>query len=321
MCLYPRFFKNKKYLPNKKNGYNPPKPKDWRTLYVPVKCGECEECRKALAREWTIRLEEELKENKGWYITMTFSEESLIKLDETTEEGHEYRDNEIATKAMRLFLERWRKKYTKSMKHMFITELGHEGTERIHLHGIIFTEDENKIAQLKKIWKYGWVSIGEYCNGKTIGYITKYITKTDLDHPLFKGKILASDGIGKGYLKREKTLNQYRGKETKEYYLHDNGSKSSLPIYYRNHIYTEEQREKLWINKLDEGTRYITGTKYDFKTKEDIANFYNALKIAQKDNKKHGYKEIKWELKDYKIDIEKLNNYENFIKNWENDQV
>ena len=42
-------------------------------------------------------------------------------------------DNEIATKAIRLTLERIRKKTGKSIKHWFITEKGHEETERLHL--------------------------------------------------------------------------------------------------------------------------------------------------------------------------------------------
>ena len=42
------------------------------------------------------------------------------------------------TKAIRLCLERIRKHTGKSVKHWFITELGHNGTERIHLHGIVW---------------------------------------------------------------------------------------------------------------------------------------------------------------------------------------
>ena len=37
------------------------------------------------------------------------------------------------------------------------TELGHQNTERIHLHGIIFT---TKIKDIVKHWKYGNVTIG-----------------------------------------------------------------------------------------------------------------------------------------------------------------
>lgn len=308
MCLYPRFYKNKKYLPTKKNGYNPPKPKDNRTLYVPVKCGKCEECRKALANEWKIRFAEEFEiEKERWDVTLTFSEESLMKLDaETPMKETEYRDNTIATEATRRFLERWRKKHTKSVKHWFITELGHESTERIHLHGIMFCSAD-KIKDLKEIWKYGHVDIGTYCNERTIGYCVKYITKVDNKHKDFMGKILNSAGIGANYMKREKHLNIYQGRETKDYYKTKEGYKLGLPIYYRNHLYTEEQREKLWMYKCDKKERYITGTKYKLETQEDIENFYKALAVAQEDNIKHGYGKIKWDENDHRKGLEEIN--------------
>ena len=131
MCLYPRLIKNRKYTANKKNGGNVPVFNDIRTLYVPVGCGVCMECMKKKAREWQVRMQEEIRHDKsGKFLTLTFSEDSLEKLKKDYELTKE---NEIATKAMRLFLERWRKKHKKSVKHWFVTELGREGTERIHM--------------------------------------------------------------------------------------------------------------------------------------------------------------------------------------------
>ena len=127
MCLYPKMIKNPKYLPNKKNNNNPPEITDKRVRYVPIGCGNCIECRKQKKREWQIRMNEEIKHDRtGKVITLTSY-------------GIE---NQIATLATRRFLERWRKKYKKSVKHWLITELGHEGTENIHLHGIIWTNKD-----------------------------------------------------------------------------------------------------------------------------------------------------------------------------------
>ena len=47
-----------------------------------------------------------------------------------------------------------RKRTKKSIRHWLVTELGHEGTERIHLHGIIFTEEPEII---ETDWKYGYL--------------------------------------------------------------------------------------------------------------------------------------------------------------------
>ena len=73
---------NKKYTANKKNGGNVPPLNDIRTALVPVGCGNCIECSKKRKNEWKTRLLEEIKHNteKGYFITLTFSNESYKKL-------------------------------------------------------------------------------------------------------------------------------------------------------------------------------------------------------------------------------------------------
>ena len=34
-----------------------------------------------------------------------------------------------------------------------------------------------------------------------------------------------------------------------------------MPIYYRNKIYTEEEKEKLWLIKLDNEERWVENAK------------------------------------------------------------
>ena len=81
MCLYPRLLYNPKYKANKKNGGSIPPVSDMRTLYVPVGCGMCIECRKQNARNWQLRLAEDIKEHKnGKFITLTFSNEGFKKI-------------------------------------------------------------------------------------------------------------------------------------------------------------------------------------------------------------------------------------------------
>ena len=45
-----------------------------------------------------------------------------------------------------------------------------------------------------------------------------------------------------------------------------NGGKLNLPIYYRNKLFTEEDREKLFLDKIEKGIVYVLGTKIDLKT-------------------------------------------------------
>lgn len=283
MCLYPKLIANRKWIPNKKNGGNPPICKDERTQFVAVGCGKCMECRKQKSRGWSVRLQEEIRtDTKGVFVTLTFSTESLLELAKDIEvEGYE-RDNQICIKATRLFLERWRKRTGKSVKHWLITELGHGRTEHVHMHGIIFTSEREWI---EKTWKYGFVYVGKYVNSKTVNYCVKYMTKVDAEHKFYIPKVLSSKGIGSNYTNRSEVIkNRFRGENTEETYRVPNGKKLNLPVYYRNKIYTEEEREELWIQKLDKGERWVDGIKA-----ESMEHYWQLLKQARDKNRRLGY--------------------------------
>ncbi|AXH75646.1 MAG: replication initiator protein [Microviridae sp.] len=340
MCLYPKLITNPKYKANKKNGGKIPAVLDERVRLVPIGCGKCMECRKQKAREWQVRLLEDIKTNKGGkFITLTFSNSSIKKLSEDIEadrikkrtklieeynetldnntyleiekleekKGYEL-DNAIATKAMRMFLERWRKKYKKSLRHWMITELGHNGTENIHLHGIIWTDNE-KLKELDNIWQYGHVwkgkeingQIQNYVNGQTVSYITKYVTKIDEKHKYYKGVILTSAGIGRNYTNTyDSTKNKFNDKNTIETYRTSSGHKIAMPIYWRNKIYSETEREKLWLIKLDKEERWVCGEKIKIKN-GDETEYYKLLEHYRRLNRQLGYGDDKlnWERKAY----------------------
>lgn len=343
MCLFPQLINNRKYTANKKNGGVIPAVSDKRTKLVPVGCGKCMECMKKKSREWQVRLMEEIRDRKdGVFVTLTFSNEQIKYIAEGKDtngeqiwkwvknknnkgnkpkkyrefekpielEGYEL-DNEIAKIAVRRFLERWRKKYKKSVRHWLVTELGHNGTENLHLHGIIWTEQPK--SEIDKIWGYGYTWIGDekrggWVNEQTVNYIVKYIHKIDEVHKEYKPRILTSAGIGSGYLKRmDRQRNEYVEGKTKEFYVTRDGLKMALPIYYRNHIYTEEQREKLWIEKLDKQVRYINGQEIDISQNEE--DYYRTLEEARIKNKRLGYGDnsINWDRKIYERERRMLN--------------
>lgn len=305
MCLYPKIILNKKYLPNKKNGGIVPRfprgkdgKEDRRVMYVPVGCGKCMECKKQKANEWRVRLNEEVKSNKMncHFVTLTFSDESLKKLynkyfSKSDIKGY-LLDNEICIKAVRLFLERWRKKTKKSVKHWFITELGHEGTENVHMHGFIWTDRPSRFIDDR--WGYGfvWDSVREkgYVNEQSINYVIKYCTKKDELHKEYEPKILCSAGIGKGYFDRDDwKLNKFKGKSTEQGYKSSTGVKMGLPIYYRNKIWSDREREMLWMDMLDENVRYVDGYKINMNYDIDEKEYYRRLNKARKLNERLGY--------------------------------
>ncbi len=318
MCLYPKLIKNRRYVANKKNrGVIPPLPigidgkPDERVMMVPVGCQKCMECRKKKRREWQVRLTEEVKHNKnGIFVTLTFSDESIKELGEGIKLDGYNRDNEIAKIGVRRFLERWRKKYKKSVRHWLVTELGHNGTENVHLHGIIWTDKDPK--EIDRIWKYGytWLSTENkgYVNYKTINYIVKYISKTDIKHKEYKPKILTSSGIGKGYVKSWNfKQNKFKKDKTNEVYINEQGYKFALPIYYRNKLYEDEEREQLWLEKLNKQIRFVDGMEIDISKNDD--NYWKALDEARRKNKRlqFGDDKINWELKKYERNLRNMN--------------
>lgn len=285
--------KNRKYVKNKKNGGIVPTVPDIRLEWIETKCGNCLECRKQKANSWRVRLLEDIKTNtNGKFITLTLSNESISDLlqEEITRTNKETgeltkitignlsgydRDNTIATKAVRLFTERWRKLYKTSIRHWLITELGHEGTENIHLHGIMWTNEH--IDEIRRIWKYGWIwprpkqKVKTWVNGQTINYMMKYVTKMDTKHKEYKPIILCSPGIGKNYIDtKAATQNIFNGKNTNETYRTSTGHKVALPAYYRNKIYTEADKESLWIQKLDTNIKWIGGEKVDIRNQKAL---------------------------------------------------
>jgi hypothetical protein len=317
MCLFGAIYPNNRYTPNKKNGGIIPPVYDDRILSVAIGCGNCIECRKQKARDWQVRLQEDIKTyTNGKMITLTFSNTAIQNIDKqipTTYQKYnklkktyeDYpligykRDNAIAKYAVHHFRERWRKENKTSIRHWLITELGHRGTENIHMHGIVWTDEPYFIIRSK--WAYGhiWPRPGQenktYVNEKTINYTIKYVHKIDWQHRYYKPAILTSPGIGANYIG---TYNANRNKfneegDTIETYKTTSGHNIAMPTYWRNKIYNDDEREKLWLIMLDKNERWICGEKVDItKGSED---YFNILKYHRERNKQLGYGDNKKE--------------------------
>ena len=82
--------------------------------------------------------------------------------------------------------------------------------------------------------------------------------------------------------------------------------KIGIPTYWRNKLWTEEEKDKLWIQKLDKNVRYVRGMKIDISTPEGIHEYYEALAREQRINVEWGYPKETWERKKYKNAREKF---------------
>ena len=323
MCLYPRLIRNRKYTANKKNGGIIPEVKDKRVLSVPVGCGKCIECKKQKAREWQVRLQEDIRVNtNAKFVTLTFNERELMKLENSIKKLNGYdRDNEVCRKAIRRFTERWRKKYKKTIRHWLVTELGHQNTERVHMHGLLWTDEPKEVIQEK--WHYGNIWVGDYVNGKTINYIVKYVNKVDKAHKEYNSKIFTSKGIGRNYIHRaDIKRNEYNENGgTIETYKTRQGTELALPIYYRNKIYTDDEKEKLWLEKLDKQERWVCGVRVDISNGDE--EYYKLLKRKRELSKRLGYgdDEENWDLKRYENERRNLKKIERWEKLYGKDQA
>lgn len=284
MCLYPKRILNRRFMPNRKNGYNPPICTDERLRYINVECGKCYECKRKKAREWKVRIAEQLKETpQAIFFTGTFTDERIETLSKKYDIPKE-NVNELATKEVRLFMERLRKYNNgKSIKHWIVTEKGHKSTRRIHIHGIFWHENKQQLSWLlKQQWIAGYSYQGTYVNMKTVNYIVKYMTKTDLDNPEFNGIVLASPGLGKNFIntydgQKIKYIKKTEIQRTIETYRLNNGQKIPLPKYYKYKLFTEEERELLWIEKIEEGYSYVMREKHPTRTEEEEKAFQKVV--------------------------------------------
>lgn len=258
-CLNPQYRKNPKYLPSKKNGFvRPLPPSDPRLLLLRYDCGKCYECRRSRATMWRFRLLQDYKfsnTKRFHFVTFTFSEDSLSVL---RSEFPDLDDNGIAKKAVRRFLERYRKRYGVSLRHFLVTELGGKNG-RIHLHGIVMDCKAGRYRGSKyiidmdlfhSIWQYGFCFFG-WCNESSISYVTKYIMKQDPFHPDFKPILLLSPGIGSAYVNPTSYRFHHSQPGGVWYCLTTTGHKICIPRYYRLKLFSESELDARHLDILN----------------------------------------------------------------------
>ena len=116
------------------------------------------------------------------------------------------------------------------------------------------------------------------------------------------------DNRRKRYQCSNSKRNAYRENNTNEYYRLPNGMELPLPEYYRKKIYSEEEREKLWIEKQERGYRYICGEKVSIDDEEEYDSILNYYRERAKELYNENYDN--WEKERHKRQLEKLKEYQ-----------
>ena len=225
-------------------------------------CGKCNACVLRARAEWAHRLREEWRASDyAFFVTLTYDNEHLpIQEFVDLDTGCIVYVPSVYKRDVQLFLKRLRKRLpVGSLRYYLISEYGSEyQTMRPHYHAMMFlntTESfsiEDFYQLVKETWNNGIEITVDQCTDYRINYVTTYcydhfINPPEPSEPNFR---LVSKGahykdgrktFGIGYQFVEKNLEFIRS--GKKFQIFDNGH-VNLSRYYREKIYTQEEREE-----------------------------------------------------------------------------
>jgi len=217
---------------------NPAFPAASRERYLPVPCGKCPPCVQRRANGWIFRLLQQDKvSNTAAFVTLTY---------DTTHVPISKRGfMTLCKRDFQLFMKRLRKLHPKDskLKYYAVGEYGSK-TFRPHYHAIIFDLDKNLVPDA---WTLGDVHIGDV-SGASVAYTTKYLSKgkiipvhsNDDRVPEFS---LMSKKLGINYLS-DAVIKYHQADISRNYVMLEGGVKIAMPRYFREKIYTDEQRKE-----------------------------------------------------------------------------
>lgn len=207
---------------------------------VVVPCGVCPVCLQNRRHDWSFRLGEELRTAKNaYFITLTYSDENLLyNIQDRLPTLHK-KHVQAFTKKLRTYITRLDKNYP---QYRFYAT-GEYGTQtlRPHYHIIGFNIPPKIAAQIEKIWNKG-TTFTVNANDATIHYTTKYIINSkkaygNREQP--KALMSRRPPIGHNYLLRNEAYHQ----QTLNPYVIKNGYIARMPSYYKDKIFSEDQKE------------------------------------------------------------------------------
>lgn len=212
-----------------------------RFVTIRCACGKCINCLRNYERSWTMRLREEMGASKSsFFMTLTYNDENVPCGD------NEY----ILCKTdYQRFVKRLRKRLSSidkliRCKYVVVGEYGSR-TSRPHYHMAIFFNvrlDGLLFSRLvEDCWKFGFVQV-DYLNSSRIHYLTKYFNKVDDREHSVKYFRHMSNGIGESYL--TPAIIKYH-KTTLSTICHRYGRSYSIPRYYRDKIFNENDKETI----------------------------------------------------------------------------
>lgn len=237
-----------------------------------VPCGRCFSCRRARAREWSIRLIHELSVSPdACFVTLTYDEDSCPDF--------------VSKSELQKFVKRLRKSLPRqSLKYYAIGDYGDQ-TARPHYHLILYGlsySDPRTAYFIAKAWPFGHIDVGT-CTDQSISYVTKYLLDALQRSDLPKEKkpfALMSQGLGKRYAEMHRyQLNQ-------QVSCMRRGKKISIPRYYIKkgfvtNLQVDKERKKR-LQELEKKFEDSGLTWSQFARQERTERLQNIVNITSK---------------------------------------
>lgn len=203
-----------------------------------VPCGKCPVCKKRRAAQWAFRLSiEDRQHTESHFVTLTYSDENLPRDDC----GYPT----LLKSDLQKYFKRLRYISGKGVdvKYFACGEYGTH-TSRPHYHAIVYGVSQDDIVAA---WRLDGKNIGHVHIGSTsqasARYVANYLCKslaTGLNYSQEKEFQVMSKGLGKAYLTPE--VYKWHQENAANYLAAIGKVKQSLPRYYKDKIFTQEER-------------------------------------------------------------------------------
>jgi len=256
-----------------------------------VPCGKCYQCLARRRNGWSFRLHHQINVSQSvCFMTLTYGEcEGLGTDPPHTKNGLPTLKKDDLQK----FFKRLRK-HEKSrnngntIKYYAVGEYG-TNNHRPHYHAIIFNISNYTLARshmvAEKIWKKGFVDIAQATSASinyVVGYINQgsWIAQNEMDDRMPHFSVM-SKGLGSNYLTDRVFDMHYDRMDGSA--LHPDGYRIPLPRYYKDKIFTVEEKAELYeIAQKWREMDWEEFVNYDFEKEVMIIKH----KIKQNDKKR-----------------------------------
>ncbi|WNK13823.1 MAG: replication initiator protein [Microvirus sp.] len=259
---------------------------------ITLPCGKCYPCLSRRASGWSYRLmKEERISSSSYFITFTYDDEHVPRTDNNFKT--------LYKRHLQLFFKKLRKLHPpRCIKYFCAGEYG-TSSYRPHYHAILFNLDLSKLLNKRdayfiktrqiildgkspfhsQLWPHGHITIG-LTTAASVGYTLKYMMK-ESRIPLHKNDDrvpefqLQSKGLGKSHLSDNMIAWHESDILNRMYIPLSDGKKIAMPRYYKNKLYTKEQRQHIG--------HYLSThivDKIDLTAKQQLNNFeHSQIKI------------------------------------------